>query len=184
MAGYIVCDLGRYRVFLVSVVVLNSLLFVTNTRADCIDDAAAYHHINPSLARAIAAVESSFSPVAYHRNSNGSEDIGLMQINSSWLPTLSRFGISRASLFDACVNAYVGAWILSQNISRLGLTWDAVGAYNAASPRKRVQYARRVYAELLRFVSGSPATRSVASVASTAVPTAVDTARRLGPEAE
>lgn len=98
MAGCIVCDLGRYRIFLVSVVVLNSLLFVTKTRADCIDDAAAYHHVNPSLARAIASVESSFSPVAYHLNSNGSEDIGLMQINSSWLPTLSRFGISRASL--------------------------------------------------------------------------------------
>ncbi|OXJ06692.1 lytic transglycosylase domain-containing protein [Burkholderia sp. HI2500] len=154
MAGCIVCDLDRSRIFLISVVILNSLLIGTNARADCIDDAAAYHHVNPALAHAIASVESRFSPVAYNRNANGSEDIGLMQINSSWLPTLSRFGISRAALFDGCVNAYVGTWILSQNISRLGLTWNAVGAYNAASPRKRVQYARRVYSELFRFTPG------------------------------
>jgi soluble lytic murein transglycosylase-like protein len=87
-------------------------------------------------------------------NANGTEDIGLMQINSSWLPTLARFGVSRASLFNACVNAYVGTWILSQNISRLGLTWNAVGAYNAMSLSKRVRYARRVYAELFKFAPG------------------------------
>lgn len=145
MAGRIVCDLERYRIFLISVVLLNSFFSGTNARADCIDDAAAYHHVNPALAHAIASVESRFSPTAYNRNANGSEDIGLMQINSSWLPTLSRFGISRAALFDGCVNAYVGTWILSQNISRLGLTWNAVGAYNAMSPSKRLQYARRVY---------------------------------------
>ncbi|WP_423383523.1 lytic transglycosylase domain-containing protein [Burkholderia sp. LMG 32019] len=154
MAGCIVYDLDHYRIFPISVVVLNSLLIGTNARANCIDDAAAYHHVNPALTHAIASVESCFSPVAYKGNANGSEDIGLMQINSSWLPTLSRFGISRAALFDGCVSADVGTGILSQNISRLGLTWNAVGAYNAASPRKRVQYARRVYADLLRFKPG------------------------------
>jgi len=154
----------RYVAVAIFVLSLHSLLFVTNARADCIDDAAAYHHVNPALTRAIASVESRFSAVAYHRNANGSEDIGLMQINSSWLPTLARFGVSRASLFNACVNAYVGTWILSQNISRLGLTWNAVGAYNAMSPSKRVQYARRVYAELFKFTPGATTTQPVIAV--------------------
>ncbi|KVA26293.1 lytic transglycosylase domain-containing protein [Burkholderia ubonensis] len=103
MVDCIVYDLDHYRIFLVSVAVLNSSLIGTNARANCIDDAAAYHHVNPALTHAIASVESRFSPVAYNRNANGSEDISLMQINSSWLPTLSRFGISRAALFDGCV---------------------------------------------------------------------------------
>lgn len=179
MAVNIVRHQPRYVAAAISVLLLTSLMFVTSSRADCIDDAAAYHHVNPALAHAVASVESRYSPIAYHRNANGSEDIGLMQINSSWLPTLSRFGIARAALFDGCVNAYVGTWILSQNISRLGLTWDAVGAYNAASPRKRVQYARRVYAELLRYTPAVTATQPVAPVSARVAPAVIDHTNRL-----
>lgn len=67
-----------------------------------------------------------------------------MQVNSRWLGTLSSFGIGRDQLFDPCINTYVGAWILAQNISRLGYGWDAIGAYNARSPEKRAAYARRI----------------------------------------
>ncbi|HHV7521302.1 TPA: lytic transglycosylase domain-containing protein [Burkholderia orbicola] len=179
MAVRIVRHPWRYVADAISLFLLSSLIFVTNSRADCIDDAAAYHHVNPALARAIASVESRCSPTAYHRNANGSEDIGLMQINSSWLPALSRFGISRTALFDGCVNAYVGTWILSQNISRLGLTWNAVGAYNAASPAKRVQYARRIYAELFRRAPDWAATPSVAPASKRAVAAGVNNTKHL-----
>ncbi|EML1601781.1 TPA: lytic transglycosylase domain-containing protein [Burkholderia cepacia ATCC 25416] len=163
MAFGIVRDRSRAAILWGCVFALNSLLIVT-ARADCIDAAAAYQHLNPHLVRAIASVESGFNPSARNVNRNGSEDIGLMQINSSWLPTLARYGIDRTALLDACTNAYVGAWILSQNISRLGLTWNAVGAYNAASPHKRVQYARRVYRELFRITPGVTATQPVVPV--------------------
>lgn len=139
------CD--RRYVALVSFI---ALLSVTSAYADCIDDAAVYHRVHPSLVRAIASVESRFNPVAHNINSNGSEDIGLMQINSAWLPTLARYGISRAALYNACTNAYVGVWILSQNMARLGLNWNAVGAYNAASPQKRLRYASLVYSALIK----------------------------------
>ncbi|KWE54355.1 lytic transglycosylase [Burkholderia ubonensis] len=114
-------------------------------RADCLDDAAAFHHVNVSLMRGIAMVESGMKTNAVNTNTNGTTDIGLMQINSSWLPTLSREGISEQSLYDPCTNAFVGAWILSQNIRQLGPTWNAIGAYNSASPDKRLAYARKVY---------------------------------------
>ncbi|WP_062611806.1 lytic transglycosylase domain-containing protein [Caballeronia calidae] len=116
-------------------------------RADCIDDAATYFTLDPQLVRAIAQHESGMNPLAINRNANGSVDIGLMQINSIWLPTLARAGIAPQSLWNACVNAYVGAWILSTNIARFGATWKAVGAYNAASPAKQLRYANQIYAQ-------------------------------------
>nr|WP_249192463.1 lytic transglycosylase domain-containing protein [Burkholderia cenocepacia] len=127
---------------------LCALLVAVTSRADCLDDAARFHHINVRLVRAIAIVESGQRASIVHLNDDGTTDIGLMQINSRWLMTLSRFGVSRADLHDRCTNAYVGAWILSQNVRRLGLTWDAIGAYNAGSHEKRIAYARRVYREL------------------------------------
>ncbi|PRY06135.1 lytic transglycosylase domain-containing protein [Paraburkholderia sp. BL25I1N1] len=117
-------------------------------RADCIDDAARFHHVNARLVRAIATIESGQRANVVHLNADGTTDIGLMQINSRWLATLSRFGISRVALHDRCTNAYVGAWVLSQNLRHLGLTWDAVGAYNAGTHVKRIAYARRVYRAL------------------------------------
>ena len=118
------------------------------TRADCIDDAAAYRHISPRLVRAIAQQESGMRANAINVNANGSEDIGLMQINSSWLPKLARFGIQREHLFNACVNAYVGTWILASNFRQFGPTWKAVGAYNATSSSRQLIYANSIYRRL------------------------------------
>ncbi|RQS67223.1 lytic transglycosylase [Burkholderia sp. Bp8963] len=126
-------------------------------RADCLDDAATFQHVSVSLLRGIAQVESGMNPNAVNTNTNGTIDIGLMQINSTWLPTLAREGITQQSLFDACTNAYVGAWILSQNIRQLGANWNAIGAYNSASPDKRLAYARKVY-DAIRTMPDSPDT--------------------------
>ena len=128
--------------------VLALLVLPAVTRADCIDDAAAYRHISPRLVRAIAQQESGMRANAINVNANGSEDIGLMQINSSWLPKLARFGIQREHLFNACVNAYVGTWILASNFRQFGPTWKAVGAYNATSSSRQLVYANSIYRRL------------------------------------
>ncbi|WP_053572397.1 lytic transglycosylase domain-containing protein [Caballeronia cordobensis] len=121
-----------------------------HVRADCLDDAARYHRVSVQVVRAIAQQESGMRPYVTNRNTDGSEDIGLMQINSSWLPKLGRFGITRQHLFDACVNAYVGTWILASNIKQFGPTWKAVGAYNAVSSNKQLIYANNIYRRLQR----------------------------------
>jgi soluble lytic murein transglycosylase-like protein len=96
--------------------------------------------------------ESQMRPSAIGKpNRDGSYDIGLMQINSTWLPKLSQWGITEASLLDGCVNAYVGTWILAGNIKRLGYTWNAVGAFNALSPSKRAVYVANVYRQYLKI---------------------------------
>ncbi|MFH1872650.1 MAG: lytic transglycosylase domain-containing protein [Pseudomonadota bacterium] len=117
-------------------------------QAACFDQAAARYGVSPSLLKAISLVESGSNPAARNRNADGSEDVGHMQVNSRWLGALSTYGIGRDQLLDPCINTYVGAWILAQNISRLGYNWEAVGAYNARSQAKRAAYARRVAAKV------------------------------------
>ena len=113
-------------------------------KAACFEEAAARYQVPSVLLKAISRVESAGNPSALNRNKDGSFDIGHMQINSRWLPKLSHFGISRDQLWDPCTNTLVGAWILAQNVQRIGYSWSAVGAYNAASPVMRDRYARKI----------------------------------------
>lgn len=115
----------------------------------CFDEAAAHYGVNARLLYAIAKTESGLNPKAINRaNRNGTYDIGLMQINSRWLPMLRKHGIDEAQLYDACTSIQVGAWILADNMKRLGTTWEAVGAYNARDAALRVKYAWKVYRNL------------------------------------
>lgn len=112
--------------------------------AACFDLAGRRFDIAPALLHAIAMQESGMNPRAINRNTNGSWDAGLMQINSTWLPVLARHGIQRQDLWEPCTNIMVGAWILGRNFRAMGRTPTALGAYNAASPHKRERYARQI----------------------------------------
>jgi soluble lytic murein transglycosylase-like protein len=112
--------------------------------AKCFEQAGTRYGVSPSLLSAISRVESNGNPQARNVNRDGSEDLGHMQINSRWLRVLSTYGIDRQTLLDPCLNTHVGAWILAQNIKTHGYRWEAIGAYNARSPNKRVIYAHRV----------------------------------------
>lgn len=125
------------------------LLWPANHAAACWEDAATRYQVNSAVLVAIAKTESGLNPLAMNRNRNGSRDIGLMQINSAWLPALEAHGIREHDLFDACTSIHVGAWVLAQNIHRLGYTWDAVGAYNATSPSLRKAYVDKVKKHLV-----------------------------------
>jgi soluble lytic murein transglycosylase-like protein len=110
----------------------------------CLQKASALHGVDLRLLKAVAKVESEYNPRARNSNKNGTGDTGLMQINDWWLPTLSQFGISKSSLYDACTSAYVGAWILAKEINKHGLTWRAVGAYNSPNEASQQIYAEKV----------------------------------------
>lgn len=58
--------------------IFSGLLFVLSFKAnaDCIDDAAIYHNVNPWILRAIIYIESSSNPSAIHTNTNNTIDIG------------------------------------------------------------------------------------------------------------
>ncbi|KXS30447.1 MAG: Lytic transglycosylase catalytic [Candidatus Gallionella acididurans] len=110
----------------------------------CFAQASARYRVPEALLRAISRVESRDNPAAIHVNKNGTTDIGHMQINSVWLPTLARYGIDQSRLSDPCINTNVGAWILANNFRRIGYQWKAVGAYNAISPVKAAIYTKKI----------------------------------------
>lgn len=107
--------------------------------------------INPLILRAIAKVESNFNPAALHRNTNGTYDFGLMQINSSWATVLGKERWN--SLGDACFNTMTGSWILATCMSKYGYSWKAIGCYNSQTPEKRDRYAQLVFRQLQGIVA-------------------------------
>ncbi|MFP3637922.1 lytic transglycosylase domain-containing protein [Paraburkholderia sp. SIMBA_054] len=130
------------------------LLFASwSAYADCFDDAAAFHNVNPTILRAISIVESGNKPYAVNRNSNGSVDYGQMQINSIHLPELARYHMSQEDLFDGCKSIYTGAWILRKGIDKYGNTWAAIGSYHSSTPYYRDQYAAKVKAIAERLLA-------------------------------
>lgn len=122
----------------------------------CFIKASQYYNVPQEILTAIASVESNFNPNAYTENSNHSYDIGLMQINSSWLPKLSELNITEDMLYDPCQSIYVGAWILSNNIRAYGgLNWTAVQRYNGNDVELR--YATKIYDRINQLFVDSPA---------------------------
>lgn len=84
------------------------------------------------------------------QNSNGSYDMGPMQINSIWLPELAqKWGVSEATARkwvrdDACTNVGVSAWILRGHIDETKSLSQAIAHYNSRTPRHGTRYKKRV----------------------------------------
>jgi len=118
----------------------------TIAQATCFSEAAARYRVSERLLRAIQATENPAGRVdaISPPNSDGSRDLGLMQINDSWLPKLSKFGIGEKELLNGCVSVNVGAWILASNVATYGHTWKAVGAYNSPKIGSQREYITKV----------------------------------------
>lgn len=112
----------------------------------CFLDAGNRYNVDPNLLKAIAYVESSLNAKA----TNSVGDVGLMQINPFWFRKLEPYGITETHLRDPCISANIGAWILAQNFSTYGKSWEAVGRYHAGTKKdaktvqRAVKYASKV----------------------------------------
>jgi soluble lytic murein transglycosylase-like protein len=91
-------------------------------------------------------------------NSNGTSDLGPMQINTSWLPELSRrWGVSnetarRLVRDDACTNVGVAAWILKQELDETGGNIaKAIAYYHSHTPLYGHQYKSEVVGRIARY---------------------------------
>lgn len=121
--------------------------------ADCIDDAASHHQVNPYILRAIAVQESSMRSWIVNKNRNGTIDVGLMGTNSVHFNELAKFGIGPNTLTEPCLAAYVGAWMYRKKIHKFGNTWNAVGAYHSETPSEMVKYSNRIRSIVARCVA-------------------------------
>ena len=142
------------------------LLIHGSSHGMCFAEAAQRYSIPEGLLRAIAKVESGGNGAAMnlsHRARTKTWDIGLMQINSSWLPRLAKLGIDEEKLKEPCQNLLVGAWILSHHLRESGADWNGVGSYNASCKTltkqqceaTRYGYSWKVYHALMKQVKPS-----------------------------
>lgn len=122
----------------------------------CILDASKVNKINPDIILSIILTEGGYSG-AEIKNSNGSKDLGLMQINDkTWLGLVSSkiFAGNRKKAYnklktDECFNIYVGSWILSNSIRMAhNDLWEGIGRYHSATPKYKYIYQTKVKKKL------------------------------------
>jgi len=88
-------------------------------------------------------------------------DSGIMQVNNFWL---KKYGIPLEAAFDPLANIYLGSWILKQEITRHGKTWEAIGAYHSPNKTRGRRYAAMVKGALgKRWASKATVTGTVFS---------------------
>ena len=84
------------------------------------------------------------------KNTNGTYDLGPMQINTLWMPDLAkRWGVSETTAKkwvrdDACTNVGVAAWILKGHLDETGSLAKAISHYHSRTPRYGKKYKSRV----------------------------------------
>lgn len=123
--------------------------------AACLLISAQTYQVPPGVLLGIMQVEGGRIGQAV-RNTNGSYDLGPMQINTIWLPELARKWNTdqRTALSwvkdDGCVNVSVSAWILRQRINRTGSLWSGIAGYHSLTPGIGSRYASKVAAAMRR----------------------------------
>lgn len=99
-------------------------------------------------------------------NSNGSYDIGPMQVNSVHLEDLSKlFKSSRSHVaqllaYDGCFNVSVGAWMLRVKTNEAGGDfWYGIGRYHSKTTARSNEYILRVHRNMMEIVAPDGARR-------------------------
>lgn len=88
------------------------------------------------------------------QNANGSHDLGVLQINSGWVPRLAELlgkpqdQIRHWLRFDPCFNTQVGRWIFVAALRQTGDYWKAVGTYHSPTTWRQRRYATSVAGHL------------------------------------
>ena len=91
------------------------------------------------------------------RNTNGTADLGPMQINTLWLPELSqKWGVDETTARawvrdDPCTNMGVSAWILRNHMNETGSLAKAIAHYHSRTPTRGTAYKGKVVAAMKRY---------------------------------
>ena len=118
--------------------------------AACMALVAALYHLPPRVLPAIQGVEGGW-PGAASRNADGSEDLGVMQVNTRWLGPLARYtGLAEPEVRQrlvarACFNIAAAGWILRAYLDEAhGDLMLAIGDYHSHAPLLNAGYQARV----------------------------------------
>lgn len=129
---------------------------VTNILAACLLVAAQAYAIPPAVLLGIYQVEGGKVGQQVGPNTNGSYDLGPMQINTIWIPELAaEWGVSHATARqwikdDPCTNVGVAAWILRRNLDETGDLARSIAHYHSRTPTIGSAYKRKVVSSMQR----------------------------------
>jgi len=118
--------------------------------AACMMLAAQTYQVPPAVMVGIMHVEGGRVGQQVGPNSNGTYDLGPMQVNTRWMPQLARAWnvpyktAVRLVRDDGCVNVRVAAWILGQKIKEAGSLYGGIAYYHSATPGIGSRYASKV----------------------------------------
>jgi hypothetical protein len=128
----------------------------------CMLMTAQYYGLPPRVLPAIQAVEGGY-PGAIHANSDGTEDYGLMQINSRWIGPLAAVKhmlpaeIRAWLIVDPCTSVAVAGTILdAYRTEEHGDLMKAVGDYHSDTPTLNVAYQTMVMSRAAAMFGTAP----------------------------
>lgn len=97
------------------------------------------------LMKSIAITENAkFDENAIMYNTNGTKDIGLMQINTSWKHWMPEAGITNEKLKDVDFNIKVSFMIVDRIIQQHGYSWDSIGRYHSGTPKFKKAWLKKI----------------------------------------
>ncbi|MBL7233110.1 lytic transglycosylase domain-containing protein [Komagataeibacter oboediens] len=127
----------------------------------CMALVASLYHLPPRVLPAIQAVEGGY-PGLEHPNTNGTRDLGVMQVNTAWLGPLVRYtGTPMATVYhrlrdDACYNiAAAGAIMRTQMDATHDGLLRAVGNYHSHTPDLNRAYQLQVMQSAARLFAAA-----------------------------
>ena len=116
----------------------------------CMAAVAAFYHLPPRVLPSIHAVEGGFVG-SVHRNADGSEDLGVMQVNTRWVPVLAHYtgdslALTRERLVqNGCFNIAAAGAIMRTYLSETqGNLMLAIGDYHSHTPALNQAYQTAV----------------------------------------
>ncbi|NOG73698.1 lytic transglycosylase domain-containing protein [Roseicella sp. DB1501] len=131
----------------------------------CMALTASFYHLPPRVLPAIQAVEGGRVGLA-RGNRNGTEDLGLMQINTIWIAPITRItGLPAAEvrarlLHDACFNIAAAGMVMRNYLDETGGDLlRAVGNYHSHTPTRNLGYQAKVLDAARVMFTVRPGTR-------------------------
>lgn len=121
-------------------------------RIVCSVQAAAKYDLDPIIMLAVAATEGGKAG-QWVKNSNGTHDVGAMQLNTAYLATLSKFGITAEDVAKpGCYAYHLAAWRIKGHIVRdKGELWAKVANYHSYTPKYNQIYRAKLIANAKKW---------------------------------
>ena len=123
--------------------------------AACLMLAAQTYSVPPAVMVGILQVEGGAIGQQV-KNTNGSFDLGPMQINTIWVPELAEYwGVEQTTAAkwirdDPCTNMGVAAWILRKHMNDTGSLSKAIANYHSKTPSRGYSYKAKVIEAMRR----------------------------------